>query len=180
MLEHLNLSYCEVLSSLPNSFGDLANLQYLDLASCKSLKRFRRLHKIGNIESKDLLGSVEHRKFEVHGEIEEGGSQRKRLKCMGKLKKVEVRENKGSAIESCNETIQNWPDEMIICAGTVPDASSLVHSFKFGLSRNLSVVDSFSNKDLFSKPELYSPNSTAFMLCFIINGVSSLRLSSGR
>ncbi|GLJ52943.1 hypothetical protein SUGI_1127750 [Cryptomeria japonica] len=96
------------------------------------------------------------------------------LERMRKLKEVELRANKGSAIG----TIQNWPDEMIIYAGTVPDASSLVDSFKLGLSPNLSVVDSFSNKDISSKPKLHSPISSAIMLCFVVNGASSLKLAS--
>ncbi|KAH9305928.1 hypothetical protein KI387_010332, partial [Taxus chinensis] len=36
-LQHLELPYCEI-SSLPISFGDLTNLQHIDLRNCKELK----------------------------------------------------------------------------------------------------------------------------------------------
>ncbi|GLJ07645.1 hypothetical protein SUGI_0071640 [Cryptomeria japonica] len=84
---------------------------------------------------------------------------------MENLRKLELRANKGSPIQSCIQTIQEWPEEMIICMPAVPNASSLVDSFKLGLSPNLSLVDTDSELVV----QNHSFNGNAIMCCFVIS-----------
>ncbi|XP_059069732.1 uncharacterized protein LOC131041095 [Cryptomeria japonica] len=163
-LERLRIHCRLKLEKLP-SFARLTSLREFEVKECDQ---------IGKIEGIEGCTRMEKLALRTCWEVSSIGN----LERMRKLKEVELRANKGSAIGRSIRTIQNCPDAMIIYAGTVPDASSLVDSFKLGLSPNLSVVDSFSNKDISSKPELHSPISTAIMLCFIVDAASSLILSS--
>ncbi|GLJ52950.1 hypothetical protein SUGI_1127880 [Cryptomeria japonica] len=177
-LEFLDLSGCNQLEELPRPITNQVFLREFYLDDLQRLREIKigQLSRLQKMVIRSIEGCTRMEKLALRTcwEVSSIGN----LERMRKLKEVELRANKGSAIGRSIRTIQNCPDAMIIYAGTVPDASSLVDSFKLGLSPNLSVVDSFSNKDISSKPELHSPISTAIMLCFIVDAASSLILSS--
>ncbi|GLJ07626.1 hypothetical protein SUGI_0071190 [Cryptomeria japonica] len=88
---------------------------------------------------------------------------------MKNLRRLELKANKGLAIQSCIQTIQKWPEEILIAMPTVPEASSLLDSFEFGVSPNLCVVDSISNQKSKLVVQNHSSDANAIMLCFVIS-----------
>ncbi|GLJ52807.1 hypothetical protein SUGI_1124920 [Cryptomeria japonica] len=153
-LECLDIRGSPKLVELP-SFAQLTSLREFKLQGCDRIEKIEGLKHCTRLEILIL-----HTCWEVPG-IES-------LEHMERLKRVELRANKGSAIVSCIQTIQKWPDlhEIIICTRVVPDVSSLLDSFKLGLSPNLSVDENILDCAYFS-------DGNAVMLCHVINCDSS-------
>ncbi|XP_059073558.1 disease resistance protein RPV1-like [Cryptomeria japonica] len=158
-VESIYLKKCEKLESIPH-FEQLISLRRFSLRGCYRIK------KIEGIENcKSLKGLTVDNCWEVPC-IES-------LKDMEKLRQVNLRANKGSAIVGCIQTIQKWPDEIQICMRAVPDASSLIDSVLF---QNFLVVESFSDQKIQSRPKLVhkcSSDGHAFLFCFVIVCVAS-------
>ncbi|GLJ38063.1 hypothetical protein SUGI_0774780 [Cryptomeria japonica] len=181
-VKSIELASCRMLKNIRVTC-DLVNLEFLKIKSCPELEElpsFTRLtslrefellcscYRIQKIEGLEYCTRLESLRVDTSWEV--AGIES--LERMEKLRRVELRGNKGSAIERCIQTIKKWPDEMQICMHTVPDASSLVDSF---LSLNVMVADSFSNRKFGSRPELvnmHSSDDDAIMLCFVINCVT--------
>ncbi|GLJ52902.1 hypothetical protein SUGI_1127000 [Cryptomeria japonica] len=165
-LGRLVIKSCPKLDVLPR-FARLISLRDYEVRDCDRIEKIEGLKYCTRLETLRL-----HTCWEVPG-IES-------LEQMVKLRTLDMRANKGSAIASCIQTLKKWPDEIIICVPAVSDASSLLDSFKLGLSPNLSVVDSFSYKDVWYKPELLRnrfSNRNAIMLCYVINSVDSSQIN---
>ncbi|GLJ52293.1 hypothetical protein SUGI_1112360 [Cryptomeria japonica] len=164
-LQCLSISGCLKLEELP-SFTQLTSLRDFDLSGCDRIVKIGGLKYCTRLETLSIKTCWELRGIES-------------LEQMERLRRVEIGANKGSVIESCIQTIQKWPDEIIIYTRAVPDASSLVDSLL--LSPNFSVVDDFSSENILSQPmkllQKHSPNGNAIMLCFVINYVSSSQMS---
>ncbi|XP_057836205.2 disease resistance protein RPV1 isoform X2 [Cryptomeria japonica] len=158
-LKSLKLTECKMLKNIP-SFVRTTSLRELEVRGC---------HQIEKIEGLEYCRTLENLRVDTCREVPGIES----LEYMEKLKELQLRANKGSAIERCIQTIQKWPDIMAICTRAVPGACSLVDSL---LPRGLFVVDSFSNKKIQSRPRLlhrHSSNGNATILCFVLNCVSS-------
>ncbi|GLJ44460.1 hypothetical protein SUGI_0932860 [Cryptomeria japonica] len=176
-VKSMGLTSCKVLKNARVIY-DLVNLECLHIMSCPelaelpsfarltSLRECDRIEKIEGLENCTRLESLRvDTCWEVPG-IES-------LEHMEKLRTLELRANKGSAIQRCIQTIQKWPDDIMICTRAVPDAASLVDSL---LSPNLVVGDSIFSQKIKSRPKLVekrSSNGNALMLCSVINCVSS-------
>ncbi|XP_059073559.1 disease resistance protein RPV1-like [Cryptomeria japonica] len=132
-VESIYLKKCEKLESIPN-FEQLISLRRFSLRGCYRIK------KIEGIENcKSLKGLTVDNCWEVPC-IES-------LKHMEKLRQVNLRANKGSAIVGCIQTIQNFL-----------------------------VVESFSDQKIQSRPKLVHKcpsDGHAFLFCFVIVCVSS-------
>ncbi|XP_057855838.2 disease resistance protein RPV1 isoform X1 [Cryptomeria japonica] len=164
-LEWLHIKSCPQLDVLP-SFAQLTCLREFDVEGCD------RIEKIDGFED---CTKLEILRLHTCSEVPSIES----LEQMKELRQVELKANKGSAIENCIQTIKKWPDGIIICTPAIPDASSLVDSFKCGLSPDLFVVDSFSNKDILCTSilqEKHTSNGNAIMVGFVVNNVSARQL----
>ncbi|GLJ16628.1 hypothetical protein SUGI_0285410 [Cryptomeria japonica] len=151
-LTNLSISRCHKLECLPASLGNLTSLMYLSIQNCRKLDRLPDSLEVDNCWEVPCIES---------------------LKDMEKLRQVNLRANKGSAIVGCIQTIQKWPDEIQICMRAVPDASSLIDSVLF---QNFLVVESFSDQKIQSRPKLVhkcSSDGHAFLFCFVIVCVAS-------
>ncbi|XP_059075833.1 putative disease resistance protein At4g19050 [Cryptomeria japonica] len=161
-LECLFLWGCPKLDELP-SFARLTSLREFEVRNCDQIEKIEGLQHCRGLEILSL-----HTCWEVPG-IES-------LEQMENLRRVELRANKGSAFQSCIQTIQKWPEEITICTRLDAYASSLEDFFQPGLSPNLYVLDSFSNQDIFFEPELlhnHFSNGNAIMPCFVIKRIYS-------
>ncbi|XP_057863882.2 disease resistance protein TAO1 isoform X1 [Cryptomeria japonica] len=158
-VECLYIRECPKLEELP-SFARLTSFRKFVVRGCNRIEKIEGLKYCTRLEILRL-----HTCWEVPG-IES-------LQQMEKLRRLELKANKGSAIDSCIQRVQKWPDGVIICTRAFSDASSVVDSLL--LSPNLILVDSFSRRDFYSVPELlqkHSYNGNTIMLCYIINCVS--------
>ncbi|GLJ43674.1 hypothetical protein SUGI_0909200 [Cryptomeria japonica] len=155
----IKLIGCKKLKNLP-SFAQLTSLIEFELSDRTQVE------KIEGLEHCRLLESL---RVDTCGD--EPGLEG--LEHMQKLRRLQLRANKGSAIEPCIQKLKKWPDEIQICSRAVPDAASLL---EFLLSAKLFVVDSSSHLKINSRASLlqkHCSNGEAFMLCFVVNCVSS-------
>ncbi|XP_057852039.2 disease resistance protein RPV1 [Cryptomeria japonica] len=153
-IQKLKIDRCPMLEVLP-SFAQLASLQELVLIGSYRVQKIQGLEYCKALE--ELRADT---RWEIQG-IESLGLE--------KLRSVKLRANRRSGVEVCIQSIQKWPGEMLVCTRAVGDAASLVSSFVFP---TLSLVDSFANQQISSKPKLVQkrlPNVDAVIVCFVIN-----------
>ncbi|GLJ34589.1 hypothetical protein SUGI_0695690 [Cryptomeria japonica] len=166
-IRKLKIERCPELDALPN-FAQSASLQEFVLVGCYGVKKIKGLEYCKALE--ELRADT---RWEMQG-IEN-------LERLERLRSVKFRANRRSGVEGCIQSIQKWPGEILVCTRAVGDAASLVSSFDFS---TLSLVDSFANQEISSKPKLEQkqlPNVDAVIVCFIINCMTprmQLRISS--
>ncbi|GLJ38067.1 hypothetical protein SUGI_0774860 [Cryptomeria japonica] len=179
-VKSINLNDCKMLKKI-RAPCDLENLEILYIETCPELEELPSFARSTSLIQFVLWGCYRGQKIEglenctrldclvVETCWEVPGIQS--LERVEKLSYVRLRANKGSAIERCIRTIKIWPAEISVCACAVSEASSLLDSL---LSPDM-VVDSFSNRKVWSKPKLkmpYSNGDELFLLCFVINCVT--------
>ncbi|GLJ33583.1 hypothetical protein SUGI_0675240 [Cryptomeria japonica] len=166
MLEFLSLSGCEQLKELPRHITNQASLREIYL---NGLRQLRELP-INEIEGLEYWRELESLSIGTCWEVL--GIQS--LKDKEKLWTLDIfRANKGSASERCIQTLQKWPEDIIVCTRAFPDASSRLKSLVFP---SLFGIDSIYNKKINTSPKVVQNCSSigdAIMLCFVINCVSS-------
>ncbi|GLJ38070.1 hypothetical protein SUGI_0775010 [Cryptomeria japonica] len=178
LLQHLDLESCSQLILTSEDFQHIKNLKYINLCRCEQLEELpshitnqaslRELYLEGAERLKEIpikIGQLSKLREMSIGKTRWDVPSIQSLERMKKLRWVELRANKGLAIESCFRTIQKCPREIRICTRVVPVASSLVDSL---LTPNLVVVNSFADRNLWS---MCSSNGDTIMFCFLINCV---------
>ncbi|XP_059073352.1 TMV resistance protein N-like [Cryptomeria japonica] len=183
-MEDISIMFCRLLKNI-SGIGGLVNLRRLYITGCPeletlpsfdklaSLKVFRleNVNKIVMIQGFQNCTSLEMLRLECKcWEVSsiESWEHVQRLRWLRLLAK------KRSAVERCIQTIQKWPEEIIICTRAVTGAGSLLNSSAFP---NICVVDSISNKELGVDLCNSSSDGNAVMLCLVINCFSpSMRL----
>ncbi|GLJ15088.1 hypothetical protein SUGI_0246630 [Cryptomeria japonica] len=131
---------CFWMQSLPDSMG---NLTLLEKLHCTSLEE---LHIEGKCWQVSAIESWEH---------------------VQRLRELKVLAKKRPAVERCIQTIQKWPEEIIICTKAVAGAGSLLNSSAF---RNFSVIHSVANEEFnYDKRICFNVSNYPMMLCLLIN-----------
>ncbi|XP_057852035.2 disease resistance protein RUN1 isoform X2 [Cryptomeria japonica] len=154
-IRKLIIETCPELDVLP-CFAQSASLQEFVFRGCYGVKKIQGLEYCKAL--KELRADT---KWEVQG-IES-------LEPLEKLKCVELRANRRSGVESCIQSMQKWPGEILLCTRAVSDAVSLVNSFAFP---TMYLVDSFTSKNIHSKTVLVQerlPSEDAIIVCFVVN-----------
>ncbi|GLJ36536.1 hypothetical protein SUGI_0734090 [Cryptomeria japonica] len=180
LLKSLKINYSG-LKSLPKSLRQLSNLQSLEIDMCP-INNLDLNSSPGELDLNSSPGELglnsetpctALRKLRVDTRWEEAGIQT--LEKMERLRSLHLMAISRSAIEGCIESIQKWPEEMIICTRAVPESGSRIDSIAFP---NLSVVDFFSNKRIESEPSLEWSSSSdphCILLCFVLDCNSPIK-----
>ncbi|GLJ34715.1 hypothetical protein SUGI_0698590 [Cryptomeria japonica] len=163
LVEKVLITDCPELNGFP-SFAELTCLKEFELKGRNKVERIEGLQHCSSLE--ELL--VSYSCWELPG-IES-------LQQMQKLKTLQLVAKKVSAVGPCIQTIQKWPEELIISTEAVPDAELILNQLAFP---NLCVVDSIAKKKIFYPyPTLrqeHSSNADAIMLCLVIKCVSTFK-----
>ncbi|GLJ35495.1 hypothetical protein SUGI_0713770 [Cryptomeria japonica] len=192
-LEDLYVGRCRLLRSISGN-GDLVNLHELRIENCPSLNALPSFHKLASLEIFDLIGGNEVDRIQGLEHCTSLGKlnctclellHMESLEHQQGLRSLELVTKKRLAIEPCIQTIQRWPDQIIICTKAVPDAGSLLTNSVFP---NVSYLRSFANKKirhmsidppLVRLSQKHSSNANAFML-YIFPRTFSTELSEGK
>ncbi|GLJ14734.1 hypothetical protein SUGI_0238810 [Cryptomeria japonica] len=178
-VEHISVWDCELLRNI--SIGSMVNLQYLILKHCPELDTLPSFDKFASLKVFTLQGVNKVETIQGLGHctsleelVIEGKcwevSSIESWEQVQRLSLVHLVAKKRSAVERCIQTIQKWPDYVIICTEAVAGAGSLLSSSAF---TNLSVVHEEFNFYKSIKFD-FNPNSdgNAMMLCLVLNCVS--------
>ncbi|GLJ35499.1 hypothetical protein SUGI_0713810 [Cryptomeria japonica] len=184
-VEDIQVISCKLLMNI-NGISDVVNLRELKLSGCPELTALPSFDKLASLEVFKLTGGNKVEKIQGLQEC----TSLKKLHCtcwevpgienlgqLGRLRRLQLIAKKRSAVETCIQTIQNLPEEIIICTKAVPGAGSILNSSAFP---NLCVIDSFANEKFgyyhffpsLRLRENCSSNGNAMMLCLVINCVS--------
>ncbi|XP_057823688.2 disease resistance protein RUN1-like [Cryptomeria japonica] len=176
-VEHVVVLDCKLLRNV-NGIGGVVNLRKLRLRDCTELETLPCFDKLGLLKEFSLEGG---NKIEVILGLQHCTSLEElhiEGKCwqvsaieswehVQRLRELKVLAKKRPAVERCIQTIQKWPEEIIICTKAVAGAGSLLNSSAF---RNFSVIHSVANEEFnYDKRICFNVSNYPMMLCLLIN-----------
>ncbi|XP_059076797.1 disease resistance protein RPV1-like [Cryptomeria japonica] len=150
----LEIIECPKLSALP-SFEKMHSLREFELRGCYQVREIEGLHHCRELEVLKAYTWWEMRRIQS-------------VERMERLKTLHIRAMRKPVVQSCIQSIQKWPGEIIVCTPAVQNAASLLHS----AFADLYVVDSCSNMKIGQWPELLRKQpcyGNAIIVCFVIN-----------
>ncbi|XP_059067801.1 disease resistance protein RPV1-like [Cryptomeria japonica] len=130
-IQTMRITGCPELDALPN-FAQYNFLRHFELRECHGVKKIAGLE-----HCRELV------LLRVHTRWKEAGIES--LEGMERLSRLDLKAISISVVEGCIRSMQ-----------AVPDAASLLNSFDFS---NLSVVDSFANQKISSRPSIKRQSS---------------------
>ncbi|XP_057847003.1 disease resistance protein RPP5-like [Cryptomeria japonica] len=147
-MQWLTIIDCPKLEALPN-FVQFSSLRVFVLRCCYRVKKIHGLEHCTALE--DLAAEKRWKEAGVES-----------LECMESLRIVNLTAINRSGVEGFIQSMQKWPEEILICTREVPEESSYVNF----VSNYLSVIDLNDNQNM-------SSSAHGTLICFVVECLTS-------